>query len=522
MRKSALLVAGLMVALPAFAGQISERPDRVALTVYHSGVDYERGDPREFRDPQATDGLAFITETRTIDVPAGPAVIEFRGVASTIVPQTAAVEGLPVEILERNFDYDLLSPGSLLAKSIGNAVTLVRTDKKTGKQTEQKAIVRSGPGGVVLDFGGKFEALKCSGMPEKLVFDRVPDGLRDTPTLSIRTNAPSAGRYTVKLHYIAGGMNWAANYVARVRPDGKSFDLTGWVTLINGGETGFTGVPLDIVAGHLETDDDSVPVEPAKIYAQTGCWPTDVNWWMSQRVWERLHQQGNLTYAMSVKRSAVEVEDSLETVVVTGFRAAVELGDYKLYSLAQPTDVLARQTKQIQFVDSQNVPFQRYYYFMIEEEPGWRPAGAAVRFTNTKEARLGLPLPAGFFAMSQDDPDHPAVLLGRANFADTSVGLPVELGMGDAQDIYVEQRVVSREQTGGIFSRDGTRTTLDITIQNNKTAAVDFELYQPLEDGLEVVSEPSRHISKRYGMTWLLKIGAGENRTVRLVFERTL
>lgn len=516
MRSAAFLIAGLL-ALPSVAAEFSERPDKVALTVYHSGNDYERGNPFEFSDPRAEDGLAFVSETRTIDIPAGPAVIEFRGVVSTIVPQTATMEGLPDEILERNFDYDLLGPGSLIEKSVGSTVTLVRTDKKTGKRSEQKGVLRSGPNGAVLDFGGTYEALKCSGLPEKLVFDRVPDGLRDTPTLSIRTNAAKAGRYTVKLHYLAAGMNWAANYVAKITPDGQHFDVTGWVTLINGSDTGFTGVPLDIVAGHLETDDDSKPVEAAKIFVQTGCWPIGTDWLKRSRaIEERLSGRASLSSALSVKAVS---DDVMETVTVTGFRAALDLGDYKLYRLGRPADVLARQTKQIQFIDQQNVPFQRIYGAAIAETIGPQTAFVGIRFDNRKESQLGLPLPAGYFALTGGDPARPPVLLGRANFPDTANGTPVELRLGEALDVYVEERVVEHKKEKGFFTSSGTRITMDIVVQNNKTQAIPFELYSQLGDGTEIVSEPVQRVKRPYGMAWAFTVAAGETRTLRFVFK---
>jgi hypothetical protein len=268
MRAMALLAAGLVWALPASAGIVSERPDSVGVTVYHgtdANPDDDESNVAKLRELDPREGLAFITETRTIDVPAGPATIEFRGVASTIVPQTAQIDGLPSGVLEQNFDYDLLSPGSLLARSVGNTVLLVRTNRATGQQSEQRAIIRSAPNGVVLDINGKFEALKCSGLPERLVFDRVPEGLRDTPTLSIRTIAPEAGRYTIKLSYIAVGINWAADYVARIRPDGKSLDLSAWITVANMGDTGFERAPLQVVAGRLQTTGEDVPVETAPV-----------------------------------------------------------------------------------------------------------------------------------------------------------------------------------------------------------------------------------------------------------------
>src|SRR5262249_52794370 len=157
----------------------------------------------------------------------------FRGVAATMVPQTADLGGLEDVSIERNFDYDLLSPGALLQKSIGETVHLVRTNPSTGKSTEEAATIVSAPTGTVLKIGDRYEAFQCSDMPEKLVFDRVPEGLLDRPTLTVRVKTRRAGRYALTLRYVATGMNWSADYVARVRPDGKTLDLSGWLTLAN-------------------------------------------------------------------------------------------------------------------------------------------------------------------------------------------------------------------------------------------------------------------------------------------------
>ena len=59
----------------------------------------------------------MISETREVDLPAGRTRIRFEGVADAIIPASAAVEGLPGAVIERNFDYDLLDPGSLIEKS---------------------------------------------------------------------------------------------------------------------------------------------------------------------------------------------------------------------------------------------------------------------------------------------------------------------------------------------------------------------------------------------------------------------
>lgn len=511
--KRALLLAGLL-ALTSAAAQVSERPDSVRVTVYHSNGD---SDPSGFFEISSRDGIAFITETRTIDVPAGPATIEFRGVASTIVPQTAAIDGLPVPLLERNFDYDLLSPGSLIAKSIGETVTLVRTDKKTGKTSERKAVIRTGPNGVVLDFGGSYEALKCSGLPERLVFSKVPEGLRDTPTLSIRTNAREAGRYTVKLSYLAANVNWAANYVARIH--GDRLDLSGWVTLVNAGETSFKDVPLDIVAGTVaRRESEDKAVEPAHLDRSDVCWPTYIRWEWPKWLWERLYGDHKGSQSVLSLRSA-SAPMSMAVVAVGGMRDSQDLGDYKLYSLNGTTDINARQTKQIQLLDRKDIPFQRIYYADIPSREGQYAASVMLRMKNSKKNNLGLALPAGLLTATELSDDHAPVVLNRAGFRDFSVDSPIELELGGALDVYVRDKQISRET---IRRSSGNRecTTSEVTVENHKAAAIDFELRLPVSDKIKLIDESASHTVTANGMIWPFHLAPGETRTLRLTVEK--
>jgi hypothetical protein len=510
----ALVLAGL-VALTPSAAQVSERPDGVRVTVYHSGGE---GDASSFRDPEPDEGLAFITETRTIDVPAGPATIEFRGVASTIIPQTAAIDGLPVPLLERNFDYDLLSPGSLIGKSIGETVTLVRTDKKTGKTTERKAVIRTGPSGVVLDFGGSYEALDCSGLPERLVFSKVPDGLRDSPTLSIRTNARQAGRYTIKLSYLAANVNWAANYVARLH--GDRLDLSGWVTLVNAGDTSFKDVPLDIVAGTVaRQEDEDKAVEPTHLYRADACWPTNIRWHKLLEFRDKLMRMAPPPPPPPPPAAAPALmADSMETVAVTGMRASQDLGDYKLYSLNGTTDVNARQTKQLQLLDQKDVPFARIYYAELPSDEEQHAASVMLRMKNSKKNNLGLALPAGMFTATEVSDDHAPVVLKRTEFRDFSVDSPIEVEIGGAMDVYVRAKQIDRE----IIRRkhdNRTRASGSVRIENHKAAAVDFELRLPVSDKVKIIDESQSHTVTANGMTWTFHIPPGEFKDLRLTVE---
>src|SRR5690606_40363132 len=131
----------------------------------------------------------------------GDGIIRFRGLATGVVPQSAVLEGLPAHVVERNADFDLLSPSSLMEKSVGEVVRVVRTNPATGEQVEKAAVIRAGAQGVVLEIDGRFEALDCSGLTERAVFDRVLEGLGVQSTLSVLTRSGRAG-HTTETHIL--------------------------------------------------------------------------------------------------------------------------------------------------------------------------------------------------------------------------------------------------------------------------------------------------------------------------------
>src|SRR3546814_9672993 len=109
-----------------------------------------------------------------------------------MIAVSAIVTGLPGGVVQKNRDAALLSPASLLDGSLGNRVHIRRTDGATGKVTEEEAIIRSGAAGaVVLQTPAGYEALRCTGIPETIVYDGVPAGLTATPTLSVTTDRKS-------------------------------------------------------------------------------------------------------------------------------------------------------------------------------------------------------------------------------------------------------------------------------------------------------------------------------------------
>lgn len=526
-----ILIAGMAAALTAVAGTaraqievVSPRAERTAVVIYRDQpVDTSRLLERSNNGDERLDqeGLALIVETRTIDLPAGEAVIRLRGVATGIVPQTATLDGLPARVIERNTDFDLLSPGSLLQRSVGEVVQVVRTNPATGEQVRKAAVVRSGPQGVVLEIDGGFEALDCSGLTERILFDRVPDGLSDQPTLSIRTRAETAGRHTVTLAYLATGLQWSADYVARLRPDGRSLDLTGWITLANFGGTGFTDAPVQVVAGNLNRDDDTVPVEPVEVVATPACWPMDRT--TGAEMLDQVIVTGSRLRRDTLAAAPPTTEDAmdLDEVVVTGSRVIArlgELGDYKIYTLPEPTEVAARQTKQVRFLEQDNVLFTRMYAFWAsagDDDPE-RQAQLLLRLKNETGSGLGVPLPGGGVSMMETHAGR-TLFTGQAQFEDRGVGLPVELAFGDAMDLTVAQETLSQGDANG-----RTRAEMAVTVTNDKPAAIEIEI-RPREfawTGFRIVESSMRSVITDGGYpAWRLRIPAGGSQTLRYTIE---
>jgi len=541
--RAALMAAPALISLlaaPALAQTVttSAKADAATVVIYRDRpVDtvelMERS--RQSWSRLDREGLALIVETRTIDVPAGDAVIRFEGVSTGIVPQSVTIEGLPSAVLEQNADFDLLTPGSLLDKSIGDTVQVVRTNPANGRQEVRTAVVRSGGAGAVLEIDGKYEALSCSGMIERVIFEDVPEGLSDQPTLSIRTRAPTAGRYTVTLAYLSTGLQWSTDYVARLSPDGRTLDLTGWLTLANFGGTSFPDAPVQVVAGDLQTTGRSVPVDPVVRRRNPGCWPQDTT---TNGVNPDMGDFGSPMLQMRVPPPAPPppvmappMAVARDEIVVTGSRIArqEELGDYKIYTLPSPTTVAARQTKQVRFLERTAVPYDRVNRQWIGslweslDEPENSSPQVVFRLRNTEAGGLGIALPGGNWSLRQVTPDGRSVLAGEAETQDRPVGLPLELARGEASDVRVRTRVTGDgERTRGALTTQWREVEVVVSNLGGDAEMVELIPQEFGETGFRITRQSQRSAVTDSGWpAWTLTVPPGESATLTYRYEVT-
>ncbi len=479
------------------------------------------------------DDLALVTETREIDLPAGPVKLVIRGVAETLLPQSAIVTGAQRALAESNFTFDRLTPASLLERSVGKAVTLTRTNPRTGVVTRTPATIVAAGEGVVLQTQDGSEALYCSELPERLEFDGLPAGLVSEPELSVQLAAGNAGPRTLTVSYLAHGFTWSADYVASLNERSDRMHLDGWITLRNATGTRFTQAQVQVVAGRLNlvaAEDrgsaSAEPLDPDKADSFVDARQEDVRRQAEQDVAllkscyaiePRTFPDGRVLKADVMPFLATRGA-ALEEVVVTGSRRLAsreQLGDYQLYRLPTATDLEARQTKQVAFLGKQAVRIERFYGFRLADfdatpdDPFVIP-GVYLRWDNTERAGLGEPLPSGRVRVFEPY-GKSEVFAGEADVGDRPVGLPTEIEIGRALDVALD--VQTHDEPVGLRAAGGRwRVTAEYRITNGKSAPVSMEIRHGVEPpwtSARVRKSSLRSTSKNGDFAWRFSVPAG-------------
>ncbi len=197
------------------------------------------------------DGRALIEDVRDFDFTQGRSVIVLPNVSSRINAPSASFTSDNIEIIEQNFDFDLLTPNKLMQKAVGETVTIIRTNPGTGIETREKAKVLAVNNGVVVQIGKRIEVLRDDNLPTRVIFDKIPENLRAKPTLSVMVNSSRASTRPATLTYLSGGLSWRADYVLMFDENAKKMDLQGWATLTNNTNTTFENVKTSLIAGHV-------------------------------------------------------------------------------------------------------------------------------------------------------------------------------------------------------------------------------------------------------------------------------
>lgn len=424
--------------------------------------------------------LALVKDTRELPLPAGESVLELGDVSAQIRPETALLrvaKGNPIALLEQNFDFDLLTPAKLLEKYIGREVRVVRTHPTTGADSAETASVLAAGEGVVLKIGDRIE----TGLPGRLVFDAVPDNLRDRPTLAVMVSADGAGPRELELSYLTGGLAWQADYVAQLAASEKALALSGWVTLTNRSGTAYRNARVQLVAGDVHR------VQP-------------------------IMQRREVAQALMAKADAGAMREQA-------------LLDYHLYTLGRPITLADQQTKQVALLAAPAVQVQKEYrlrgadhYYASRSGEVDVPQKVAVllHVDNRKSAGLGLPLPAGVVRVYQRDALGGAQFVGEDRIDHTPENETAELELGDAFDVTARRtqtdfKVLSTEKD----QRPQFESAYRIALKNARKTPVTVTVDEPIAGDWDVLDSSQPHERAAANTArWLVTVPAGGGQTL--------
>jgi len=429
-----LAIAGVSAAQTQPATTTQKDQTDLSITVYNSN-------------------LALVRDVRKINLRTGTFPLHFEDVAASINPATVHLRSITdpskLNVLEQNYEYDLLDPQKLLQKYVGREVTLVRaeTESNSTKYTETRALLLSDNNGPVWKIGNEIVTGMAS---DSYRFPDLPDNLYSRPTLIWTLDNTGAPTQTIEASYLTTNIQWKADYVLTVTRDEKTADLDGWVTLTNNSGASFDNATLQLVAGQINQ------VTPQRAY--------------------------------------MELDKAVNAAVAAPPMTQENFSEYHLYTVTRRTSINNNESKQISLLNGSNIPINKTYvaeaqpyYFRNSQgigNPITEPVMVYYNFKNDQKSGLGMPLPAGTVRVYQGDSKGNIQFAGEDNIQHTPKDEALRIHVGNAFDVVCERKETDyRKIAGNVYEME-----YQITLRNHKDGPVTVDVREPIGGDWEVQS----------------------------------
>ncbi len=410
---------------------------QVSLTIYNSN-------------------LGLVKDIRTINVAEGENELRFMDVASQIMPTTVHIKSLTdtasLNVLEQNYEYDLLSPEKLMEKYVGKEVRLLDKNDYTGKEVFISATLLSTNGSPVYQVGDEIHI----GLPGRVILPKLPGNLIAKPTLVWLLNSTPAGPQTIEVSYLTNAITWQADYVAVLNTDDTKADLSGWVSIDNKSGATYTNATLKLVAG-------------------------DVN-----RVQPKVMRRQVMAMAeMAAAPPAPQFQEE-------------SFFEYHLYSLDRQTTLKDKQSKQMTLLSASDIPItkrlifegnQLYYLQSYGSPLRSQKVSVILEIENATQNNLGMPLPKGTVRVYKADTQGSLQFVGEDRIDHTPKDETVKIKMGEAFDVVGERKQTQFQR----ISKTVSEVSWEISLRNHKAEDVTVRVNEPIAGDWEVLSASHQH-----------------------------
>jgi hypothetical protein len=430
---SILLMAGALV--PA---SVTAEP---ALTIYNQN-------------------FAVVRDTVPLDLKSGVNDVRYTDATAQVEPDSVILRDPAgkhlLQIWEQNYRHDPVTQELLLSLFEGKTIDFQNIRTKDNTQVHELIpgkIIRSGyvPGGgseqPIIEVNGKLQ-FSLPGMP---LFPDLGDDTVLKPTLNWLLQSDKPGKFDAEVSYVTGGFTWEADYNLVSPEKGDTVDLIGWVTMNNQSGKTFRDAKIKLMAGDVN-----------KIQPQT----------------------------FNGIRSRM-----MDAVATGGAEPAVTekaFDEFHLYSLARPTTLLDRETKQVEFVRATDVKAPVIYvydgssdyrfYGGLNYDRGYGMEGnKKVRvmreFVNAETNHLGIALPAGKLRFYRRDADGQMEFVGEDQIDHTPRNETIRVTTGNAFDLVGERKQTNFRVDNGDKWMD---ESFEIKLRNRKKEPVEIRIGEHL------------------------------------------
>lgn len=440
--------------------------------------------------------FGLVKDVRAVNLSKGINFLRFEDVAAAIDPTTVNFMSLTapntVVVREQNYQYDLLDPTSILAKSVGKEITF--RNNSGGIAKELRGILLNSPEVTIVDTNGN-ASVRHQGLVVKtdraivltpageMELTELPEGLVAKPSLLWKLEASQGGKHDTEISYQTKGLSWRADYVAVSNEDDTKVDVTSWVTLDNKSGATYNNASLKLLAG-----DVNKVTEPSANYARE-------------------------EMAMDAVAEAPPPQFSEKS-----------FAEYHLYTMAGKTDINDNETKQLSLFNASDVPSKKLYIYEpvqgVVPYGGWMPQRAPdkvnvkLEIVNSEKNNMGMALPKGKVRVYKKDHDGALQFIGEDLIDHTPSDEKFRLYIGDAFDLVGERKQTSYTRP----SDREERSSYEISLRNHKDSKVTITAVEH-SHGQWKIRESSHAYVKKDSTTFEFAVDVPARGEVKITYE---
>lgn len=424
--------------------------------------------------------LGLIKDIRKVELAGGEAELRFMDVASSIMPTTIHVKSLnypdDFTVLEQYYEYDLINKDKLLDKYVGKKIKIIDFKEFQDRKEVIDAILLSNNQGQIYKINDEIYL----GYPGLKVLPEIPETLIARPTLTWLYDSKKDNIHDLEVSYLAGDLNWKTDYVAVLDEDDASADISGWATIDNKSGASYKDASLKLIAGEVN-------------------------------IIEEGFKEDRAAYLMAM--TPAKVKQFKEK----GFF------EYHIYNLQRRTTIKNNQTKQISLLEANAIKTQKelmlhgsksYFTSHYQQQKSGQPVNVYVKFKNSKENNLGIPLPAGIMRLYKHDRDNGLIFIGEDRIAHTPEDEEISLKIGKTFDVLAERVQIDYKQITSLLHE----SEWEITIRNHKKMDITIGVVEPFSDNWEVINS-SHPYKKVDAFTIRFDVNIQDNEEARLRYR---